>query len=156
MGIGNEILVISTVVALESVLKPPSLPWLIRLPNNLPAPVRQSTVGARAMWGWEASVPLPHWGQGRRRRKDWRDDGRDGMTVPSTDVCHQTYHCSRYKYRQAGLVVWPLQNGCFLQVSQQRWSEGNALQVTLGKVLRAKGAVWKSSWQKVQLRSTLL
>lgn len=40
LGIANDIHAISTVVALESVLKPPSLPQLIRLPSNLPAPVQ--------------------------------------------------------------------------------------------------------------------
>ena len=40
LGIANEIHVTSTVVALESVLKPPSLLQLIRLTSNLPAPVQ--------------------------------------------------------------------------------------------------------------------
>lgn len=53
-------------------------------------------------------------------------------------------------------LAWPLQNGLFLQVSQQRWSEGNPLQITLRNALRAKGVVQKSSWQKAQLRPTLL
>lgn len=40
LRIANLIHVVSTVGAFESVLKPPSLPQLIRVPSNLPAPVQ--------------------------------------------------------------------------------------------------------------------